>query len=82
MRVSFQFLLADLPAPPGIAEIDVPDGSTLGQALGVYLKSHPIDDPHGKLPGSYFHIGKEPATLESALKDGDAIKVMRILHGG
>ena len=82
MRVSFQFMLADLPAPPGKPEVDVPDGSTLGQALSAYLKAHPIDDPHNKLPDSYFLIGKNPASLSSALSEGDEVKVMRILHGG
>ena len=82
MRVSLQFMLADLHAPVSRAEIDIPEASTLEQALAAYLKIHPINDPHNKLPGSYFLIGKNPASLESVLSDGDEIKVMRILHGG
>ena len=82
MRVSLQFMLADLHAPVGRAEIDIPDNANLGQALAECLKLHPIDDPHNKLPDSYFLIGKNPASLESELRDGDEIKVMRILHGG
>jgi len=82
MRVGLRFMCADLPVPAGRHEIEVMDGATVGQALAAYLEIYPVEDPLQKLPESMFIVGKNPAQIDTVLRDGDELLVMRILHGG
>ena len=82
MRIRIRFACADLPDVSGIREADVADGATVAQAMTEYAKLHHMEDTLDKLPESMFLIGKKPAQLDSVLREGDEVMVMRILHGG
>jgi len=82
MRVGLRFMCADLSVPAGLREIEVSDGATVGRALAAYLDLYPVEDPLHKLPESMFIVGKNPAQIDTVLRDGDELLVMRILHGG
>ena len=82
MRISIRLMLADMLAPPGVAEIEVADGTTVEQALASYIESIGIHDPEGKIMASMLMVDKQPAQSDTVLHDGDELMVMRILGGG
>ena len=82
MRVRLRFLCVDLPLDSANRAIDVADGASVGQVLVEHAKLEDIEDSLEKLPGSMFLIGNKSAQLDTVLKDGDELVVLRILHGG
>ena len=82
MRVRIRFLCVDLPTYKGNLEIDVPEGTTVEQAVVEYARLHQMEDTLDKLPDSMFLIGKKTALHDTVLQDKDELAVMRILAGG
>ena len=82
MLVKLRLLLADLPAPSGLIEVELEAGSTVQQALEAVQKLHSIEDPEGLLPASMFIINQKPVELGAVLQEQDELLVMRILGGG
>ena len=82
MRVKIRFQCVDIPTYRGNLEIDVPEGTTVEQAVVEYAKLHQMEDTLGKLPDSIFFIGKKFVQHGTVLHDMDELAVMRILAGG
>ncbi|MDR0469058.1 MAG: MoaD/ThiS family protein [Peptococcaceae bacterium] len=82
MRVTFRFMCVDLPTYTGGQKTEITDGATVEQAMVEYSRLYSLEDSLTELPQTMFLIDKKPARLDTVLRDGDDLLVMRILHGG
>ena len=82
MRVKIRFQCVDLPNYRGNLEIDIPEGTTVEQAVAEYARIHQMEDSLAMLPNSMFLIGTKSVKHDTVLQDMDELAVMRILAGG
>jgi len=71
----------------GVAEVAV-EGSTVAEALGALFDGHPglrprvLDGRGGVFPYLRLFVNRAPATLETALRAGDAVEILAAADGG
>ena len=82
MKVNFRFLCYDIPYRKKDGQANVPDGSTVEEALGIYLKAHDLKFDSVWLDESIFMINKKSAKLETRLSDNDDLLILRTMGGG
>lgn len=82
MRIIFRLLCYDLPGQNNNIEIDIPEGSSVEDALMALKQLQSVTLPLEVLKNSLFHINDDVAMLGTLLIEGDRLTVLRTLAGG
>ena len=81
MKINVRFVCAEIVGNARQGEYEVPEGAAVGQFMalaaaenGTFVENY--------LDHVIYLIGHKPARVESVLKEGDSLMVLRMVHGG
>jgi len=82
MKMAIRLLCYDLPGESNNIEMDIPDGSSIEEALEAFVEQQTVKLPLEALKNSFFHLNSKVAALRTPLSEGDQLTVLRTMGGG
>jgi sulfur carrier protein ThiS len=82
MVVTVLVILDNVSRSRSKADLDVPEGTTVKQAVELFEDKNKIPFSITQKKGIVFMVNDSPGTLETELKNMDSIRIFKPLFGG
>lgn len=82
MKINVHFMFTGIPSNHGKLSLDLDEGITIREMLADIHTVNGYKFEHSLIDGSMFVVNKEVMSLDTVLKDGDDVMIIRTLGGG
>ena len=82
MKVDVHFMFTGIPSNQGRLSLDLAEHTTVGAMLENTHSVNGYPFAHSLIEGSMFIVNKVVVDLDTELKDGDSVMIIRTLGGG
>ena len=82
MRITMRLLCYDLPGENDPFELEIPDGSSVGEVLDFFTKRRTVKLTLEEFKDAFYQINSKVALIDTTLSEGDKLTILRTLRGG